>query len=90
MAWSAILPFAASAARFAWQNRWGIMRAIDVAQRGRYNRRRNRQRYQAAYFRGYQRGRGRNPNTGRYAGGNQRYRHGNYARSQYYRRRREM
>ena len=89
MAWSAILPFAASAARFAWQNRYGILRAIDVAQRGRYNRRRRRQYYQAAYLRGYVRGRGRNQNTGRYAG-NQRYRHANYARSQYYRRRREM
>ena len=86
MAWSAILPFAGSAARFAWQNRWGIMRAIDVAQRGRYNRRRNRQRYQAAYLRGYVRGRGRNPNTGRY----ERYRHSGYARRQYYARRREM
>ena len=86
--WGHIIPFAAAAGRFAWQNRYGILRAIDIAQRGRYNRRRSRQRYQAAYLRGYQRGRGRNQSTGRYA--TPRYRHGNAARRQYYARRRQM
>ena len=88
MAWGHVLPFAAAAGRFAWHNRYGILRAIDTIQRGRYNRRRSRRYYQAAYLRGYQRGRGLNRTTGRYAG--TRYRHGNYARSQYYARRREM
>ena len=87
MAWGHILPFVAAAGRFAWQNRYGIMRAIDIAQRGRYNRRRERQRYQTGYLRGYLRGRRWNTSTGRYAG---RYRHGNYARRQYYARRRRM
>ena len=86
--WGHVLPFAAAAGRFAWHNRYGILRAIDYATRGYRSRRRSRQYYQAAYLRGYQRGRGRNRTTGRYAG--QRYRHGTAARRQYYARRREM
>ena len=88
MPWQHILPFAAAAGRFAWANRYGIMRAVDYATRGYRSRRRSRRYYQAAYLRGYQRGRGRNQNTGRYA--NQRYRHSGAARRQYFARRRQM
>ena len=85
MAWGHVL---SAAGRFAWANRYGIMRAIETVQRGRYNRRRSRQRYQAAYLRGYQRGRGLNRTTGRYAA--PRWRHSGAARRQYYARRRSM
>lgn len=88
MAFSAILPYLAAGAQMAWRYRQPIMQGIDIWSRHRYRRERSRRRYQTGYLRGYLRGRRRDTSTGRYA--SQRYRHGNYARRQYYARRRRM
>lgn len=69
------LPFLHGAARFAWHNRYGIMRIIEGIQRGRYNRNRARNAYRRGFLRGHMRGNRRGQmRAGRYAYSQRQYR----------------
>lgn len=59
-----MFPFLAGAARFAWHNRYGIMRIIDGIQRGRHHRNRARNAYRRGYLRGHQSGHRRGSRAG--------------------------